>query len=148
MEYAAILATEPDIPHRQATALYCSGLFGHDAAQLLEAAERYGNASRPLLAAAALEAAVGEFVHADDCGQARAAYTHAVKIYTSLGAADDVARLEARFRARGIHRGPHAKRRRASADWDSLTTTEAKIAALVEGRRSNPRIAASKLLVS
>ena len=48
--HAAALAAESQIPHRQANALYCGGLLDHDAARLLEAAERYGDASRPLLA--------------------------------------------------------------------------------------------------
>ena len=118
----------------------------HDAARLLAAAERYGDAGRPLLSAKALEAAAGEFVCADDRDQARAAFTRAVEIYTSLGAAADVARLQARFRAHGIRRGPHAKHRRARSGWDSLTPTETKIAALVEGGLSNPEIAAKLFL--
>ena len=111
--HAAALAAGSEIPHRQANALYCRGLLDHDAARLLAAAERYDDASRPLLRAKALEAAAGHFVDADDRGQARAAFTAAVEVYTSLGAAADVARLQATFRAHGIRRGPHAKHRRA-----------------------------------
>ena len=110
------------------------------------AAERYDDASRPLLRAKALEAAAGYFVDADDRGQARAAFTAAVEVYTSLGAAADVARLQAAFRAHGIRRGPHAKHRRARSGWDSLTATEIKIAAFVEEGLSNPEIAARLLL--
>ena len=76
--------------------------------------------------AKALEAAAGDFVGTDDRDQARAAFTRAVEIYTSLGAATDVARLQARFRAHGIRRGPHAKHRQARSGWDSLTPTETK----------------------
>ena len=140
---AAALAEGPDIPHRQATALYCQGLLGHDAARLLEAAERYSKASRPLLAASALEAAAGEFAHADDCGQARAAFTQAEEIYTSLQAAADLTRLHARF---STHGGMHGKHLLASGR-DSLTPTEAKTTLREEGGLSNPRIA-TKLLVS
>ena len=96
------------------------------------AAERYGDASRPLLRAKALEAAAGYFIDADDRGQAQAAFTAAVEIYTSLGAAADVARLQAAFRAHGIRRGPHAKHRRARSGWDRLTPTEISVAAFVE----------------
>ena len=105
------------------------------------------DASRPLLRAKALEAAAGEFVCADDRGQARAAFTRAVEIYASLGAAADVARLQARFRAHGIRRGPRAKHRQARSGWDSLTPTETKVAALVEEGLSNPEIAAKLLPV-
>jgi DNA-binding CsgD family transcriptional regulator len=144
--HATALAADSEIPHRQANALYCRGLLDHDALQLLAAAERYGDAGRPLLRAKALEAAAGEFVEVDDRDQARAAFTRAVEIYTSLGAAADVARLQARFRAHGIRRGPHAKHRRARTGWDSLTPAEIKVAALVERGLSNPEIAAKLLL--
>jgi len=144
--HAAALAAESEIPHRQANALYCRGLLDHDPTRLLQAAERYGDASRPLLRAKALEAAADDFVSSGDRGQARAAFTHAVEIYASLGAAADVARLQTRFRAHGIRRGPHAKHRQARSGWDSLTPTETKIAALVEGGLSNPEIAARLFL--
>jgi DNA-binding CsgD family transcriptional regulator len=143
---AATLAVGSEIPHRQANALYCRGLLDHDAARLLAAAERYGEAGRPLLCAKALEAAAGEFVRAGDRDRARAAFTQAVEVYTSLGAAMDVARLQATFRAHGIRRGPHAKHRRAQSGWESLTPTEAKVAKLVEEGLSNPEIAAKLLL--
>ena len=144
--HARDLAAESDIPHRQANVLYCQGLLDHDPARLLESAERYGAAGRPLLRAKALEAAAGDFVSADDRDQARAAFTRALEIYASLGAATDVARLQARFRAHGIRRGPQSKHRQASSGWDSLTPTEAKVAALVEGGMSNPEIAAKLFL--
>jgi len=144
--HASTLATESEIPHRQANALYCRGLLDQDATCLLAAAERYLDAGRPLLRAMALEAAAGHFVEADDRGQARDAFTGAVEVYFALGAAADVARLQATFRAYGIRRGPHAKHRRARSGWDSLTETEIKIAALVEEGLSNPEIAAKLLL--
>ncbi len=143
---AAALAAGSEIPHRQANAMYCRGLLDHDASRLLTAAERYGDAGRPLLRAKALEAAAGEFVESDDRGQARDAFTQAVEVYTALGAAADVSRLQATFRAHGIRRGPHAKHRRARSGWDSLTATEIKIAAFVEEGLSNPEIAARLLL--
>jgi DNA-binding CsgD family transcriptional regulator len=140
------LAAESEIPHRQANALYCRGLLDRDAPRLLAAAERYDEAGRPLLTAKALEASAGQFVDADDRDRARAAFTRAVEVYASLGAAADVARLQAAFRAHGIRRGPHAKHRRAQSGWDSLTATEIKIAAFVEEGLSNPEIAARLLL--
>jgi DNA-binding CsgD family transcriptional regulator len=144
--HAVALAAGSQIPHRQANALYCRGLLDQDATRLLEAAERYGDACQPLLSAKALEAAAGDFVRAGDRGQARAAFTRAVEIYTSLGAATDVARLRTRFSAHGIRRGPHAKHRQARSGWDSLTPTETKIAALVQEGLSNPEIAAKLFL--
>jgi DNA-binding CsgD family transcriptional regulator/tetratricopeptide (TPR) repeat protein len=140
------LAAGSEIPHRQANALYCRGLLDRDAPRLLAAAERYHGAGRPLQQAKALEAAAGHFVDADDKTQARAAFTAAVDVYTSLGAAADIARVQAEFRVHGIRRGPHAKHRRAQSGWDSLTATEIKIAAFVEEGLSNPEIAARLLL--
>ena len=144
--HAATLAAESEIPHRQANALYCRGLLDHDAARLLAAAQRYDDASRPLMTAKALEAAADEFIRADDRTEARAAFTRAVEAYNSLGAAGDVARLQAAFRAHGIRRGPHSKHRRAHSGWDSLTPTEIKVAAFVGEGLSNPEIAARLLL--
>jgi len=143
---ATALAADSAIPRRQANGLYCRGLLDSDAPRLLAAAERYDEAGRPLMKAKALEAAAGHFVDAGDRTQARAAFTAAVEVYTSLGAAADVSRLQAAFRAHGIRRGPHAKHRRAQSGWDSLTATEIKIAAFVEEGLSNPEIAARLLL--
>jgi DNA-binding CsgD family transcriptional regulator len=144
--HAAALAAGSEIPHRQANALHCRGLLDRDSARLLAAAERNGDAGRPLMRAMALEAAAGEFARAGDRDQARAPFTRAVEIYTSLGAATDVARIQATFRAHGIRRGPTAKHRRARSGWDSLTPTEVKVAELVEGGLSNPEIAAKLML--
>jgi DNA-binding CsgD family transcriptional regulator/tetratricopeptide (TPR) repeat protein len=144
--HAAALAAESEIPHRQANALYCRGLVDNDASRLLMAAERYRDASRPLLSAKALEAGAELFVGAGDRDQARAAFTRAFELYTSLGAAADVARLQASFRAHGIRRGPRSKHRQARTGWDSLTPTETRIAELVGGGLSNPEIAAKLLL--
>ena len=145
--HAAAIAGGSEIPHREANGLYCRGLLDHDGPRLLAAAKCYDDAGRPLLRAKALEAAAGEFVRVGGRDQARAAFTRAVEVYTSLGAAADVARLQATFRAHGIRRGPHVKHRRARSGWDSLTPTEIKIAAFVEEGLSNPEIA-GKLLLS
>jgi tetratricopeptide (TPR) repeat protein len=94
------LAAQSEIPHRQANALYCRGLLDHDSARLLTAAEYYDDAGRPLPRAKALEAAAGHFVDVGNRGQARAAFTRAMEVYTSLGAAADSDRLRAFHRTR------------------------------------------------
>ena len=137
---------DSEIPHRQANALCCRGLVDHDAGRLLRAAERYHDARRPLPGAKALEAAAGALVDRGDRDPARAAFTRAVDLYSSLGATRDVARLQARFRAHGIRRAPRVKHRRARRGWESLTPAEAKIAALVAEGMTNPQIAARLFL--
>ena len=78
---AVELAHDTEIPHREATALFCLGLVDQDPANLLGAAERYHDARRPLPGAKALEAAAGTFVDHGDRDRARAAFTRAVDVY-------------------------------------------------------------------
>ncbi|KAA2252546.1 AAA family ATPase [Solihabitans fulvus] len=129
-------------PHRRAASRYCRGLLDDDPATLLLAADAYREAGRPLPRAAALEAAAVGFADAGDRGSARAAFTGALDLFASLGAAWDVSRLQARFRGYGIRRGPRVKHRQARSGWESLTPTEATVAGLVVLGLSNPQIAA------
>jgi tetratricopeptide (TPR) repeat protein/transcriptional regulator with XRE-family HTH domain len=96
-DHVTAMAADSKIPRRHADALYCRGVLDRYAALLLAAANRYGQAGRPLLCAKALEAAAECFVSRGDRGQARAAFTKAEEIYTSLGAVTDVARLQTNF---------------------------------------------------
>jgi DNA-binding CsgD family transcriptional regulator len=143
---AVAFAHDSEIPHRQANALHCRGLVDHDAGRLLQAADRYHDAGRPLPRAKALEAAAGALVDTGDRAPARAAFSRAVDLYSSLGATRDVARLQARFRAHGIRRAPRVKHRQARRGWESLTPAEGKIAALVAEGMTNPQIAAQLFL--
>jgi DNA-binding CsgD family transcriptional regulator/tetratricopeptide (TPR) repeat protein len=145
--HATELAAGSEIPHRLGNSLYCQGLLNHDANLLLQAADKYADATRPLLRAQALEAAAHEMLRADERTQARNAFNDAVDVYTSLGAAADIARLQAVFRQQGIRRGPRSQHRKAQSGWESLTPTEIKVASFVEEGLSNPEIA-SKLLLS
>jgi DNA-binding CsgD family transcriptional regulator/tetratricopeptide (TPR) repeat protein len=143
---ASALAHGSQIPHRQANARYCRGLVDRDATTLLEAAERYADASRPLSRAKALEAAAACFVEVEDRTGARLAFEQAVEIYEGLRAEADLNRVQAEFRGYGIRRGPHSKHRRAQSGWESLTDAELKVAAFVEDGLSNPEIAGRLML--
>ena len=143
---AATLADGSQIPHRQANALYCRGMVDRDAATLLEAAQRYADASRPLPRAKALEAAAECLVEVEDRVGARLAFEQAMELYEFLGAEADLNRVQAEFRGYGIRRGPHSKHRRAQSGWESLTDAELKVAAFVEEGLSNPDIAARLML--
>jgi len=75
-----------------------------DPALLLEAANRYATAGRPLPSTQALEAAAALLAASGD-PRARAAFDQAFDGYTGLGAAWDLARLRAAFRPYGFRRG-------------------------------------------
>jgi DNA-binding CsgD family transcriptional regulator len=143
---ASALGEGSRIPRRQADALYCRGLVDRDAATLLEAAQRYAEASRPLPRAKALEAAAACFVEVEDRTGARLAFEQAVEIYEGLRAEADLNRVQAEFRGYGIRRGPHSKHRRAQSGWEALTDAELKVAAFVEDGLSNPEIAGRLML--
>jgi DNA-binding CsgD family transcriptional regulator len=145
-EHAVALAKDTEVPRREASALFCRGLLDRDAGLMLQAADRYGDACRPLLGAQALEAAAGVFLDRGEREPARAAFTRSLDLYTVLGAARDVARLQAAFRAQGIRRAPRVKHRKARRGWDSLTPTEVKITEMVAQGLSNPQIAAKLFL--
>jgi DNA-binding CsgD family transcriptional regulator/tetratricopeptide (TPR) repeat protein len=143
---AEAIAEASNLSHMQAVAAHCRGLFEHDPARLLRAAEHYETARRPLPRAQALEAAGVAFADGGDIASARQQFTDAFSLYADLGADWDLARTQARFRAYGIRRGPHARHRRSRHGWDSLTPTEVKVLDLVASGMSNPQIAAQLFL--
>jgi len=145
-EQAAILARRSQVPHRLGNAAYCRGLLEHDPYLLQHAADRYGDAGRPLLRAKALESASIEFASRGDKDEARAAFTRADELYDRLGANWDLAHLRAQLRQHGIRRGPRAKHRQAQAGWNALTPTETKIAGMVAEGMSNRQIAEQLVL--
>jgi DNA-binding CsgD family transcriptional regulator/tetratricopeptide (TPR) repeat protein len=142
----ALAANGPDIPHRQGAALFCRGLVDSDPTALLRAAEQYELAERPLPRAQALEAAALAFAGSGGTGSGQAAFSRALDGYTALHADWDVARLQAQFRSYGIRRSPRVRPKRPASGWESLTPTEARIAAMVAEGLSNPKIAAALFL--
>ena len=77
-----------------------------------------------------------------DLAAARRAFGEAVWVYRGLGAQWDIRRGAARLHGYGIRVGGRGQRARPARGWQALTPTEAKIAYLVAGGRSNPDIAA------
>lgn len=138
---ATTLAQRSQVPHRLGAVACCRGLVDGSPSLLLLAAEQYGAAGRPLLQAKALEAAAVMLAEQGDRGAARSAFVRADDVYEQLGASWDVARLRAAFRQYGIRRGPRTKHRVVASGWDSLTPSEAKVAALVAEGLSNRQIA-------
>ncbi|MFG1924854.1 AAA family ATPase [Cryptosporangium sp. NPDC048952] len=146
LRFADEAAARSANPHRIGTSLYCRGLRDQDAHTLLQAAEQYLVAGRPLFRAAALEAAAARFAELGERAEARTAFSRALDGYQVLDAKWDAARLQNRFREYGIRRAPRVKHRQARSGWDSLTPTESKVADLVVQGMSNPQIAAQLFL--
>jgi DNA-binding CsgD family transcriptional regulator len=143
---AEAVADSSEVFHRKAVGLHCRGLVDNDADKLIDAAEQYGKASRPLPRAQALEAAGAGLAERKDVSAARNAFTEAYEVYSALGAGWDLARVQARFRVFGIRRGPRFQHRRSQQGWSSLTPTEEKVVGLVAKGMSNPQIAAQLFL--
>ena len=143
---AAALAAGSEIPHRLAAAAYCRAVLNHDGPALVTAAERYEAARRPPCGAGPRGRRRRAPRRRRSCGGPGRPHPRCQHLHSSLGATADVSRLLARFRARGVRLGPRSRHRRADDGWDSLTPTEAKIAAFVQDGLSNPEIAARLLL--
>jgi ATP/maltotriose-dependent transcriptional regulator MalT len=143
---AATLARRSQVPHRLAAAAYCHGLLDDDPALLQHAADRYGDAGRPFLRAKALAAAAVKLADRGDRRAARVAFTRADDLYDRLGAHWDLAHLRAQLRQYGIRRVPWAKHRVDRVGWNSLTSTESRIAGMMAGGLSNRQIAEQLVL--
>jgi DNA-binding CsgD family transcriptional regulator/tetratricopeptide (TPR) repeat protein len=131
---------DTDIPTFRAAVYYCYGLVNADPALVTDAADLF-RGRRPLPCAQALEAAADLYARAGDIPTARRVFTEAITLYTGLGAAWDINRADAHFRALGIRRGRGTGGTRLHTGLASLTPTENKIAQLVAEGQSNPRIA-------
>jgi len=125
---------------RVATAAHCHGLLDADPALLLQAADGYLAAGRPLLRAQAMEAAAALLAERGEVAAARGPCVAALDGYAALGATWDLSRARARFRPYGL-RQPTRRRTRPATGWEALTPAEAKVAELVALGLSNPEIA-------
>jgi len=143
---AAAMAESAPAPHRRAVALHCQSLLANDPAGLLEAANGYRAAGRPLPRAQALESAALVLAERGEVAEARNLFTDAYTLYAKLGAEWDLARTQATFRSYGIRRGPRVRHRQARRGWEALTPTEVRVAGMVAQGMSNPQIAAQLFL--
>ncbi|MFD9633511.1 helix-turn-helix transcriptional regulator [Streptomyces violascens] len=127
--------------------LHCQGLVDDRADALLAAADACRALHRPWYEARCHEDAgvlLARRGHRDD---ARHELHVAAAGYQKLDAAWDLTRVDATARTLGVRRGVRGSRRRPSHGWDSLTSTELKVAGLVVEGLSNPRIA-DRLFIS
>jgi DNA-binding CsgD family transcriptional regulator len=141
-EFCAAEAERSPLLNRQAAAQECRGLIAADPAPVLAAADTFGRIDAPLSRAQALENAGVLLARHGDVAAARTASTGAIEIYTGVGAAWDIRRLNTRLREFGIRHGFRGRRsQRPATGWAALTPTELKIADLIAAGRSNPDIA-------
>jgi len=98
---------------------------------LHRALDAYRASARPLERAFAGEEAGTALARTAKRSEAAAILAEALQIYERLGAIRYAARLEAQLRELGVRRGRRGSRGRPNAGWDSLTSTELRVVALV-----------------
>jgi DNA-binding CsgD family transcriptional regulator len=128
-------------------ALRCSGLAQDDPMILSQALEACRGAPRPLEHARAAEEAGAAMTRAARGAEAAATLHEALEIYQRLGAIGYAARVEAQLRELGVTRGRRGSRDRPRTGWESLTSTELRVVALVARGMTNPEVA-GRLYVS
>jgi DNA-binding CsgD family transcriptional regulator len=146
VQRAVSVGDRPTAPHRRAVVMHCQSLLANEPAGLLEAANGYRAAGRPLPRAQALEAAALVLAERGEMAEARNLFTDAYTLYAKLGAEWDLDRTQATFRSYGIRRGPRVRHRQARRGWDALTPSEVRVAGMVAQGMSNPQIAAQLYL--
>jgi DNA-binding CsgD family transcriptional regulator/tetratricopeptide (TPR) repeat protein len=141
MEAARIAAKRLGTSTAEAAVLRCHGTIHGDPDAFVAAAETVVDNPRPLVRAGAYEDAGRALSAAGRVDDARRHLVVAIEAYEQLGAVRDVGRVDSAARAVGIRRGRRGHRRRPTHGWDSLTTTERRVADLVASGLSNPVIA-------
>lgn len=139
-------AANPGVPTIRGAARLCRGLVDDDPDAVLGAVAAYREGAQPLGRAQACEDAAAVLARAGRVGEALDALREAREVYERLGARRGLSRTGAALRALGVRRGGGGPRRRATSGWDALTPTEARVAALVAERLSNPEIAGRMFL--
>jgi DNA-binding CsgD family transcriptional regulator len=127
-------------------ALRCGGLVRGDPQILQEALDVCRSGPRLLEHALAAEEAGAALVAAGR-SDAAAPLEEALEIYQRLGAIRYAARVEARLRELGVRRGRRGSRNRPRTGWESLTSTELRVVALVPRGLTNAEVA-GRLYVS
>ncbi|HEV7808896.1 MAG TPA: AAA family ATPase [Solirubrobacteraceae bacterium] len=128
-------------------ALRCNGLAKGDPQILSEALGACRGAPRPLEHALAAEEAGAAMARAARRAEAAATLQEALEIYQRLGAIGYAARVEAQLRELGVTRGRRGSRDRPRTGWESLTSTELRVVALVARGLTNAEVA-RRLFVS
>jgi DNA-binding CsgD family transcriptional regulator len=134
------IARQLQVPSAEGAALRCRGLLARDPDVLLAAADAYRRSPRVVELAQTCEDAA---VHLARAGRAKAAndlLQEASRIFASLAAVRDLARLRGVARRFGLVGPPRTTR--PSTGWESLTDSERRIAELVTEGATNREVAA------
>jgi DNA-binding CsgD family transcriptional regulator/tetratricopeptide (TPR) repeat protein len=140
-------AEKAGLPRIDGAAMLCRGLADDDVNPLKGSVIAYRGIARPYELARACELTGDAHSRRGSNGDGIACLRESIEIYDGLGAARDVARVEASLRALGAPRGRRGPRRRPDTGWESLTPTESSVAQLVADGLRNRDIAA-RLFIS
>src|SRR4029078_4650889 len=130
----------PPIPLFTGVAGYARGILERDAQALLAAADVLHASSRPLLYAAAAEAAASELAYVDRGGDAVDPLNAAFDTYLQHEALADARRVGRALRGLGVQRRI-VSHPRAKTGWDSLTDSELKVINLIAQGATNQSVA-------
>jgi DNA-binding CsgD family transcriptional regulator len=122
-------------------ALRCRGLVEGDPHILEQALGACRSAPRPLERALAAEETGAALARIAKPAEAAANLGEALEIYEQLGAIGYAARVEAQLRGIGVRKGRRGSRGRPQAGWESLTSTELRVVALVARGLTNAEVA-------
>lgn len=130
----------PDIKSAQAAVAHVRGLLRGSAPDLMEAAAKFGDSSRPLAQASALEDLGLYHLARGERDDAISVFDHALALDINAGAAWDGARVRQRLRDLGVRRRVVRAGTRTTG-WASLTPAEVAVAELAITGSTNRQIA-------
>ncbi|MGZ3146596.1 LuxR C-terminal-related transcriptional regulator [Lentzea chajnantorensis] len=138
-----IAAENPGFDTVLAAARHGRALYDNDVSALAGLEDGYGD---PWAAASVIED-TGTLLREQDRDRAIAGLNRAMAAYDELGAEWDSARVRRKLRRLGVRRRHWNHEARPETGWDSLTSTEAKVARLVAQGLTNRQVA-SEMFVS
>ena len=141
VQAAEHVAAELPVASRRAGALRARGLLEGEATHFLEALAAAREVDRPIDLAMTLRDVAVALADAGDRQAARPLAGEALGLLSSLGAAGDHRRALKMLRRAGLSFSARTKHTRAAQGWDSLTSAEGRVVALVAEGRSNQQIA-------
>jgi len=132
----------PNVVSFRAALAHARGLAEGSTTALEEAASLFGEGSRPLATASALEDLGRLLAENGVAGRATTALDQALEIWDQVGASRDATRVGGRLRRLGVHRRVVASKR-PKTGWEALTSAEAAVAQLASEGKTNREIGES-----